>query len=167
MHSYIHTTLYIIVDIDNMHALFAPRTHWSHGLRHGELHFVTIMTSLFAHVPPLQPDESLLMPPIGRDLIGCSLVSIELLIYTDFISFQELARLADARLFPTICSHPDHVLRYLLYCSKTTICFRGLTASLFHPRTLGTLFHDLFSEHYCQATSSQHLSRISSFLLLI
>src|SRR6218665_2466422 len=75
---------------------------------------------------------------------------------TDFPTFEELARQADAGLFRVICSNPDHVLRhyFTLKNHPAIICVRMLTFSIFHPRTLRTLSHALFTEHCYKATAT-------------
>src|SRR6218665_2430772 len=79
------------------------------------------------------------------------------LLPTDFPTFEELAPQADTGLFRAICSNPDHVLRHYFTPKNhpAIICVRVLTFSIFHPRTLGTLSHALFTEHCHRATATQ------------
>src|SRR6218665_1066119 len=73
---------------------------------------------------------------------------------TDFLTFEELARQADAGLFRAICSNPDHVLRHYFTLKNHTaiICVRVLTFSIFHRifsqplnKLYETRFETLFS----------------------
>ena len=70
--------------------------------------------------------------------------------------FEELARQTDTGLFRAICSNPDHVLRHYFTPKNhpAIICVHVLTFSIFHPRTLGTLSHALFTEHCNKATAT-------------
>src|SRR6218665_2822733 len=67
----------------------------------------------------------------------------------DFPSFDELARNADAGLFRSICSNPDHVLRHYFTDKRHTghtLPPRAHSFALYLLKTPGTLFLGPFME---------------------
>src|SRR6218665_3100335 len=92
---------------------FALRTLRSHGLRPGELHVVTRATTvsslIYASLAWWGFTDALERSRL--DLLIAGLMRAGYL-PTDFPTFEELARQADADLFRPICSNPDHVLQH-------------------------------------------------------
>src|SRR6218665_3267711 len=100
---------------------FALRTLRAHGLPTPELHLVTRMatvsSSMFA-----SPSWWGFTDASDRSRLERQLASLRRagFLPSDFPSFDELARNADAGLFRSICSNPDHVLRHYFTDKRPT-----------------------------------------------
>src|SRR6218665_888159 len=89
------------------------RTLRSHGLRPGELYVVTRATTV-SSLMYVSPAWWGFTDASERSRLNRLIVGFRGGGYlpTDFPTFEELARQADAGLFRAICSNPDHVLRH-------------------------------------------------------
>src|SRR6218665_3257333 len=92
---------------------FALRTLRAHGLPPPELHLVTRMTTV-SSLMYASPSWWGFTDTSDRSRFERQLPSLRRagFLPPDFPSFDELARNADAGLFRSICSNPDHVLRH-------------------------------------------------------
>src|SRR6218665_2503099 len=106
---------------------------------------------------PLQPGGASPKPRRGHDSIGLSLVSCGQVFYrlTSPHSRNWLAKmmLAYSEQYAPIQIMSCGIIS-LLKDYSAVICVRVLTFSIFHPRTLGTLSHALFTEHCHKATAT-------------
>jgi len=99
---------------------FALRTLRSHGLRPGKLHVVTRATTvsslMYASPAWWGFTDASERSRLNRLIAGLMQAGY---LPTDFPTFEELARQADAGLFWAICANPDHVLRHYFTLKKT------------------------------------------------
>jgi len=92
---------------------FAIQTLRSHGLRPGEPHMVTSATAV-SSIMYASPAWWGFTNASERSRLNRLIAALKRagFLPTDFPTFDELARQADAGLFRAICSNPDHVLRH-------------------------------------------------------
>src|SRR6218665_2395148 len=100
---------------------FALRTLRAHGLPPPELYLVTRMTSV-SSLMYASPSRWGFTDASDRSRLERQLASLRRAGFLpfDFPSFDELARNADAGLFRSICSNPDHVLRHCFIDKRPT-----------------------------------------------
>jgi len=92
---------------------FALRTLRSHGLRPGEFHIMVTRATKVSSLMYATPTWWGFTDVSERSRLNRLIAGLRRAGYlpTNFPSFEELARQADACLFRAICSNPDHVLR--------------------------------------------------------
>src|SRR6218665_4074449 len=132
---------------------FALRTLISHGLRPAELHMAQELQQSRRSCTPLQPGglHRCLGEVTTRSADRRSLVSCGQVIYrmTSPHSRNWLAKtmLAYSEQYAPIQIMSSGIIS-LLQNHPAIICVRVLKFSILHSRTLGTLSHALFTEHY-------------------
>src|SRR6218665_854360 len=99
--------------LDRASFRFAIQTLRSHGLRPGEPHMVMSATAV-SSIMYASPAWWGFTNASERSRLNRLIAALKRagFLPTDFPTFDELARQADAGLFRAICSNPDHVLRH-------------------------------------------------------